>query len=768
MGFVARASIATKLMMMAGTAIACLLLLASWLVAHQSGGVVKKLSQSYSEEIGTSAAEQVAGDFGEVQATAISMAASIAAAHEAGIRDRATIMAMVKPNVMSSDLVMGAWFFAAPDAFDGQDAANVGRKDLGSNSSGAFEPYWARTEGQINMEPPENNQVFGEEFYTLASSTRKPAITEPYSYDVGGKSVLMTSMAAPVISHGKVIGVAGLDIALDDLSGALGKLRPFGDGRVMLLSGGGKWVSHPDVATRMKDYADTPLADVKTAMGERKSLHLDEVTSAAGDMDRLITPVSLKSSNATWAVVVDAPEATVNAPARNLATGLAIGGLAIVAAVLAALMIAARKYVAQPLGKLTASVAALSAGRYDQPVTGAEAQDEVGAVARALDAFRHDLANGQQLRAEQTRLQAAAEAERARNEELQAATAREQAAVVTALETALAGLSDGDLTTQVNAEFAPEYAQLKRDFNAAMTKLRTTMTTVVGNTGAIGSGAGEISQAADDLSRRTEQQAASLEETAAALDEITATVRRTAEGAIHARDVVSAARSDAERSRQVVDRAMQAMGEIEQSSTEIGQIIGVIDEIAFQTNLLALNAGVEAARAGDAGRGFAVVASEVRALAQRSAEAAKEIKTLISASSQQVGAGVELVAATGEALQRIAAQVTEITDVVTEIANSAQEQATGLHQVNTAVNQMDQVTQQNAAMVEQSTAASHALANESTELTRLMSQFKIGGPETSVRAPTLASPARAQQQRLAASYATQGSAARKADTWEDF
>ena len=235
----------------------------------------------------------------------------------------------------------------------------------------------------------------------------------------------------------------------------------------------------------------------------------------------------------------------------------------------------------------------------------------------------------------------------------------------------------------------------------------------------------EISQASDDLSRRTEQQAASLEETAAALEQITATVARSAEGATEAGGVVRGAQSEAVDGQAVVGRAIAAMGEIERSSSEIGAIIGVIDEIAFQTNLLALNAGVEAARAGDAGRGFAVVASEVRALAQRSASAAKEIKTLITESGRQVGAGVALVGDTGHALERIAGQIQRLTVIAEEIAASSHEQSSGLQQVNIAVNQMDQVTQQNAAMVEESTAASHALASDAVELDRMMGQFAL-------------------------------------------
>ncbi|MEQ1714585.1 MAG: methyl-accepting chemotaxis protein [Hyphomicrobium sp.] len=298
--------------------------------------------------------------------------------------------------------------------------------------------------------------------------------------------------------------------------------------------------------------------------------------------------------------------------------------------------------------------------------------------------------------------------------------------VVSEIGGALSNLAQGDLNVVVNREFSAEFEKLRSDFNSAVAELRSTIAQVKNGAENIKNGTNEISQASDDLSRRTENQAASLEQTAAAVKEITATVNRTAKGATHARETVSVAKADAEKSGQVVSKAIQAMNAIENSSKQISQIIGVIDEIAFQTNLLALNAGVEAARAGDAGRGFAVVASEVRALAQRSADAAKEIKGLISTSTSQVAQGVELVAATGQALTRILAQVGDINDIVTEIAASTNEQAQGLGQVNTAVNEMDQVTQQNAAMVEQATGATQTLSRQTDELSRLVSRFKTG------------------------------------------
>ena len=369
-----------------------------------------------------------------------------------------------------------------------------------------------------------------------------------------------------------------------------------------------------------------------------------------------------------------------------------------------------------------------------------------------------------------------AEAERAAGDAQRREAAEIQDTIVRALADSLKRLADGDLTARIDARFTSDYQQIKDDFNQAIDSLRQAMGAISSSTGQIRNGSDEIASASGDLSRRTEQQAASLEETAAALDELTATVKRSAEGAKQANAAASGAKDDAVRSGQVMSDAVSAMSEIEQSSGKVSQIIGVIDEIAFQTNLLALNAGVEAARAGDAGRGFAVVAQEVRALAQRSAEAAKEIKTLIAASSDQVQRGVRLVGDTGQALEGIAAKVTQIDALIAEIAKSSQEQATGLSEVNTAVNQMDQVTQQNAAMVEQATAAASGLKNESEELARLVERFQIGGEVRRAARPEPAAPGRhapapnpvaRSQARIAAAMGA-GRAAPPAGDWQEF
>ena len=404
---------------------------------------------------------------------------------------------------------------------------------------------------------------------------------------------------------------------------------------------------------------------------------------------------------------------------RNASLVLSLAVLALTGFLLMSLI----RGIANPLASMTAAMRRLAGGDLDAQVAVEPRRDEVGQLAEAMVAFRDQLAGAERAKAEQTRL------------------------IVDSIGNGLDALAQGDLTMRIEAELTGPFEKLKYDFNKAMDSVSATLSTVSTSAQGIGNGASDIRQASDDLSRRTEQQAASLEETAAAMHEITETVNETANNAKRANEVVTTTRSDAEQSSDVVRRAVEAMNGIERSSSEISEIIAVIDGIAFQTNLLALNAGVEAARAGDAGKGFAVVASEVRALAQCSADAAKDVKAKINASTEQVDAGVELVAQAGAALTRITGRIGEINMLVSDIASAAAQQATGLQQVNTAVSEMDGVTQQNAAMVEEATAAARSLSEETDNMTRQVARFRLSDRPAS--SPRAASPVHQLQARVA-------------------
>ncbi|ARC88621.1 methyl-accepting chemotaxis protein [Rhodovulum sp. MB263] len=485
---------------------------------------------------------------------------------------------------------------------------------------------------------------------------------------------------------------------------------------------------------RLAAYADPKTGIVATHRVEIMSL--DEAEAGSRSAYERLREIAGAASTQGSAAMADAKAAgaAILAEAEAARDRLDLVTLGSVAIFILALLLT-WLLIISPIGRLARVTGRLAQGELIEVRGFGLFGGEIARMGKALVVFRDGLAERDRMQ----RLEREAEQDRQ-------ARASEQNAVVTELAAALQSLSAGDLSARLENRFPEDYEGLRADFNATIDTLNELIGSVVENATEIFSRAEEISGAAGDLSRRTENQAATLEQTAAAMDEMTASVRAAADGAAKVEDVVREARGNAEKSGLVVKEAIGAMAEIEKSSDGINQIIGVIDDIAFQTNLLALNAGVEAARAGEAGRGFAVVASEVRALAQRSSEAAKEIKTLISASSDQVASGVSLVNRAGAALSEIVVRVGDIAELIGGIATGAQEQSVGLGEINVGVAELDKVTQQNAAMVEEATAASTTLKQEASSLQQLVSRFRLrkapesGHPRPAQRAKPAPSP----------------------------
>ena len=435
-------------------------------------------------------------------------------------------------------------------------------------------------------------------------------------------------------------------------------------------------------------------------------------------------PIKNAAGEVIGIVYVGVPVAEFRADVASTLQSALLVAILLTAAIAAAMFALSRRQLV-PLRHLAAAMARLSQGDLAEPALHADRADDIGRMARAVEVFRQTALAKARLDAETDRLRGEAEEERRREEALRASSSDEQSQALGGLAEGLKRIAAGDLSNRLEDGFSAAYRPIRNDFNAAADELSSVLSAVVEGAGAIESSTGRMSSASVDLSRRTNEQAASLEEIAAAITKVTDTVKKSAEGAQRARTVVAATDEGAKRSASVVHEAVAAIHEIAISVKQIGETIGVIDEIAFQANLLALNAGVEAARAGEAGRGFAVVASEVRALAQRSAEAAREIKGLIATSSHKVENGVRLVGETGKSLERIIAEVTEINASVASIAEAAIEEAAGLDEIKAAVGQMDQVTQKNAAMAEQSTIVSQDLAREADRLATLVARFRI-------------------------------------------
>lgn len=708
-------TVSGKLILATGTAIA------SILIAYTAFNVISIKAKTEDEvmalatEKAALVSQRVATDITRATSAGATLSASIAGFITDGSKSRSDIIAMIKTVAPQYPSVFGAWMC---ELIDGKlPSQTIGTE--GINAEGIFTPYWTKGDnGQMEFSTWTIKPA--DEYYSLVLKSQKPAITSPYLTNM---NKLVTSVSVPVQVNGTLIGMAGVDIKLDDLTAALTDMKPFEGGRVMLLANNGNWLAHPDQNSLMKAYADPGADLVKQALADGK---IRVISGMPDGSVRLVYPFTAPGMNTTWAAVLDVPAAVFSAPVWNQIYTTVIGGLLILLVTLGVILVASRLLIGKPLNTVLGAVQKMAGGNYHDPITHNGSRDELGSLTTALEKFRHQLARGETLKTEQEALQGQVEADRRHRSDLERAKAEDLRRFVEIVQSRFDILATGDLTVRMDEKLSPEFETIRHNFNTSVSSLEDTISNVVQAVYAIRSGLGEISTASNDLARRTEQQAASLEETVAALGEVTRGVNDTAEGASSAQQTVNLARGDAEKGGAVVARAIAAMTEIQDSSSKIGNIISVIDEIAFQTNLLALNAGVEAARAGEAGKGFAVVAQEVRELAQRSAQAAKEIKTLISMSSSQVNAGVQLVQETGTSLGKIVEQVSGMSHTVSQIASSAKEQAVSLREVSSAADHMDKVTQQNAAMVEETTAAAQSLSQETETLASMIGRFTVG------------------------------------------
>jgi len=657
-------SLTAKICATATTLVVLSLAVTSAVIAVRSSDSAEDASMHLARTSAREAAAAVQAQLGAKLGAVANLAGAMSALRAGDIvPTREQSGAMTQATIRGNADFIGGAVTWEPNALDGKDADYAG-KGPEYDATGRYMPYYTRNaDGTMHVEPIVWPTTPGaNDWYDIPKRTGKVFFTEPYTYPVNGKDIMMASLVAPILVKGEFRGTASADFQLTHLGELLGAIRVLDGGRLSLVSNGGLYASNPDAAKTGKKADDLPAAALAAVRAGRTYEFVD-----GAHMVHLLQPLRLHDDIAPWAIQLTFPQSVATASARQL-IGYSLIASLLCAIVAAIVMVAVQRRLTRPL--------------------------------RVLGATMTDLAGG-----------------------------------------------NADLSARLDARGRDELALIAAGFNGFVAKIQDVLVQVRASAGSVAAASVEISQGNLDLSGRTEQQAGALEETAASMEQLTSTVKQNADNARQANQLALSASETAQRGGAVVAEVVETMAAIDTASRKVVDIIGVIDSIAFQTNILALNAAVEAARAGEQGRGFAVVASEVRALAQRSAGAAKEIKTLIGAASSEVEAGSALVQDAGRTMADVVASVRQVSDIVAEITAASAEQSTGIGHVNQAIVQMDGTTQQNAALVEEAAAAADSLHQQAELLVALVGEFRLDGEEAApapapapVR-PTLAAPA---------------------------
>ncbi len=686
-----RLTVGLKLTIAAGAAISVLLGAGAWLVTREAGGTARTLGHAYGDALAQGAIVSVDGRFTQLAKITATLAETINGAHAAGLRDRGSVVEMLRRSMNASPQILAAWIMVEQNAFDGRDAAFVGDSATGASESGRFAPYLSRgADGGIVVETIESDAEYQEPFYRDSFASGRPALLEPYTYDVQGTDVLMTTISFPFLADGRVAGVVGIDIALDSLGRELAAIRPFGVGRTTLLSADGNWVVHADTAAIAAPYADARAADVLTAVRAGRALEfLHEDRTGGADpvtVERTVHPIAIEELGATWALVMDVPVSAIEAPAADLAAKLAIGGIAVTLLTLGALFAASVFIVRRPLTAVCVEVARLQAGDYVTAVDGTGAGDEIGRIARALDEFRLGLAEAERLKAEQVAAEARAGEERRRM---------------------LFDLAD---------KFDGEVRDVLEAVASSVTELRASAAAMNGI-------AEETQSQSANVAAATTQASANVATVAAAAEELTATIKEIARQAEGARGTAG----DAVAAAEETDRLMQDM---DAAAREIGTVVNLIQTIAGQTNLLALNATIEAARAGEAGKGFAVVASEVKNLASQTGKATEEIGGQVQRLQAAASTAVAAVARIRDVIGAVSGAAGSIADAVDsqqkateEIVQNVQQAAHGTGQVAQAIELVSQAAGETSGSAGEVLKTSDLLAREADSLKSSIEAF---------------------------------------------